>query len=174
MDDEVRRIIERAVGAIGPARWRDLGATGRAHAFALEASNARTFVKIGEAVRVADMLDCEADGLRAIRGTRTVRVPEVVATGRAGGCAFLALEWLEMTAGSGGAALGCALARLHAIPAPGDPHGGRFGWHRDNWIGGNAAAERLVQGLVWVFRAAPACAATCTGRRERIRKRAWR
>ena len=136
MDDEAGRIIERAVGSVGPARWRDLGATGWAHAFALEASYARTFVKIGEASRVADMLECEADGLRAIRGTGTVRVPEVVAAGRAGSYAFLALEWLEMTAGPGGAALGCALARLHAAPAPGGPHGGRFGWHRDNWIGG--------------------------------------
>jgi fructosamine-3-kinase len=136
MDDEARRIIERAVGAVTPLRWRDLGATGWAHAFALEASNAHAFVKIGQASRVADMLDCEADGLRAISNTHTVRVPHVVATGRAGDYAFLALEWLDMTGGSDGAALGCALARLHQARAPGGPHGERFGWHRDNWIGG--------------------------------------
>ncbi|HJU23232.1 MAG TPA: fructosamine kinase family protein [Casimicrobiaceae bacterium] len=136
MDDEARRIIERAVGAAAPLRWRDLGATGWAHAYALEASNARVFVKSGEASRVADMLDCEADGLRAISDTHTVRIPEVVATGRARDYAFLALEWLDMTGASGGAVLAAALARLHQAAAPSGPHGERFGWHRDNWIGG--------------------------------------
>lgn len=136
MNDETRRIIERAVGGVGPARWRDLGATGWAHAFALEVSDARTFVKIGEASRVADMFDCESDGLRAIRATHALRVPAVVASGVAGERAFLALEWLDMGAGSGGADLGQSLARLHASRAPSGPHGERFGWHRDNWIGG--------------------------------------
>lgn len=136
MDDEAGRIIERAVGAAGPARWRDLGEAGWTHAFALEGSDARWFVKIGEASRVADMFNCEADGLRAIRDARAVRVPEVVATGRAGGYAFLALEWLDLNGGCGGAALGRALARLHACGTPNGPHGERFGWHRDNWIGG--------------------------------------
>jgi fructosamine-3-kinase len=73
-------------------------------------------------------LEAEVDGLAALRATRTVRVPDVVALDERG----LALERLELRPldARSGAALGVALAALHRAPA-----GERFGWASDNYIG---------------------------------------
>jgi fructosamine-3-kinase len=88
------------------------------------------FVKVGPRASHAAFA-AEADGLRELRGARTVRVPQVLATGVADTAAFLALEWIEH--GPGGAAcerrLGEGLAALHTVTAR------RFGWWRDNTIG---------------------------------------
>ena len=48
------------------------------------------------------------------RTAGTVRVPDVIATGVAEGAAFLAVEWLTIVDGGRDAALGRALAALHA------------------------------------------------------------
>jgi len=88
------------------------------------------FVKLAPAARL-DMLEAEAAGLEALRSAKAVRVPAVQGVGLAAGQAFLALEWIELRAGSSqaGSALGRQLARLHRCIAP------RHGWHRDNTIG---------------------------------------
>ncbi|GIU83708.1 MAG: fructosamine kinase [Acidimicrobiales bacterium] len=75
----------------------------------------------------ADFFAIEAEGLRWIARTRTVRVPEVVCHGDC----YLALEWIEPGHPRPGtwAEFGEALAGLHSAPA----HG--HGWHRDGFIG---------------------------------------
>jgi len=75
------------------------------------------------------MLAAEAEALHAIRRTQTIRVPQVFTHGELADVAFIVLEWLDVVDGGRGAALGQALASLHAVSAP------RFGWHRDNTIG---------------------------------------
>ena len=83
----------------------------------------------------AAMLHAEADGLRALAATRTVRVPAVHAVlERPGGGVILALEWLHLVRPDAefGFRLGEALAALHAHRAP---LPARFGWHKDNYIG---------------------------------------
>ena len=88
------------------------------------------FVKLAGASRL-DMLEAEAAGLEALRSAAAVRVPAVEGVGLAAGRAFLALEWIDLRAGSAQAesTLGRQLARLHRCVAP------RHGWHRDNTIG---------------------------------------
>jgi fructosamine-3-kinase len=86
------------------------------------------FVKVNHASCIA-MFEAEAEGLRALAATRTVRVPEPVATGCTDGAAFLALEWLDLHSGGDEALLGEQLAALHETTSP------TFGWHRDNTIG---------------------------------------
>lgn len=90
----------------------------------------RYFAKLSEA-RHAAMLAAEADGLAAIRDTRTLAVPGVVAQATDGESAWLILEWLDLAPldSRSGAALGSALAALHRAPRD------RFGWARDNFIG---------------------------------------
>ena len=139
MDDELRRAIEAAVGAGGAAQWSRLGATGWAHASSLDANGHRYFVKIASGP-AADMIVCEADGLRALSDTRAIRVPAVAASGTSGSSAFLVVEWLEIVAPAN-ARLGVALARLHRAPTPCGPRGERFGWERDNWIGATPQAN---------------------------------
>jgi fructosamine-3-kinase len=82
------------------------------------------------------MLEAEADGLRALSATKTIRVPQVAAQIASKDTAILVLEWLDISGACNGAALGEALAALHRARPPRGPRGERFGWTRDNWIGG--------------------------------------
>ncbi len=88
------------------------------------------FVKLAAASRL-DWLAAEAAGLEALRSTQALRAPAVRGVGLAAGRAFLALEWIDLRAGSthAEATLGRQLARLHRSVAP------RHGWYRDNTIG---------------------------------------
>ena len=110
------------------AAWTRIGGNALSSVWSLSMPPSRFFVKIAGPAN-ADMLAAEAEGLRAIAATDAVRVPIVYASGSAEGVVFLALEWLDIVDGGRGAALGAALAKLHASTAP------RFGWHRDNAIG---------------------------------------
>ena len=112
------------------------------------ATHAPLFVKVVTAERAA-VLQAEADGLAALAATRTVRVPRVIACAEAAGQALLALEWLDFAPAASpevGPRFGHALAQLHRAPPPGD---GRFGWHRDNWLGATP------QGNAWSTAAGP-------------------
>jgi protein-ribulosamine 3-kinase len=88
------------------------------------------FVKKNSAQHAA-MFAAEAEGLGALRDTKSIRVPRVIAHGHDDGDSWLVLEWLDLVPldTRTGAALGTALAALHAAPVP------RFGWARDNFIG---------------------------------------
>lgn len=130
-----QRAIERTIAPKGNGRWHRIGATGWGEAWSLTIDGRRYFVKTASG-RHADMPCCEADGLRALARTRALRVPAVAAAGCDGESGYVAMEWLEMTAPLDGAALGCALARMHRAETPRGPRRERFGWHRDNWIGG--------------------------------------
>jgi fructosamine-3-kinase len=141
-----------AAAALGDAldaalggRWtvRPLHASGFTATWRADAGADALFVKTLPAARSA-VLDAEADGLAALAATAAVRVPAVRActVADASGLAMLALEWLDLAPADAGfgARLGAALATLHAAtPAEG---GGRFGWRRDNMIGGTPQRNR--------------------------------
>ncbi|MBI5040687.1 MAG: fructosamine kinase family protein [Gammaproteobacteria bacterium] len=86
------------------------------------------FVKFN-VVSKSDMFVAEAEGLRELAATRTIRVPEPVCWGVAGDTAYLVLDHLEFGHGDKGAVLGEQLAALHRVTRA------DFGWHRDNTIG---------------------------------------
>ncbi|WP_353393791.1 fructosamine kinase family protein [Hydrogenophaga sp. 5NK40-0174] len=93
------------------------------------------FVKAMPTSERGDVLAAEADGLSAIAATATIRVPRLVAVYEAEAWSVLALEWLPLSGAGGpefGERFGHALASLHALAPPGD---GRYGWHRNNWLG---------------------------------------
>lgn len=88
------------------------------------------FVKTHAAEHAA-MFEEEAEGLRELAASQTVRVPEPIGRGSGAGQAWLILEYLPLGGGEpqAMATLGRQLAALHARPQP------YFGWHRDNHIG---------------------------------------
>lgn len=90
------------------------------------------FVKTN-AASCTNMFEAEAEGLREIADTGTVRVPEILATGSFEDTAFLALEYIPLTHRTPeiDAILGNQLAALHRHTAENEMHG----WHRDNTIG---------------------------------------
>lgn len=124
---EVSHALSAAMG--GAWRAEALGASGFCATWqARGGEGARLFVKSGRGT-VAAQLEAEADGLRHLNATRTVRVPHVEHAEPG----LLALEWLELRPPDAGFGerFGAALARLHAAPAPIEG----YGWTRDNLIG---------------------------------------
>ena len=96
----------------------------------------RYFVKVQAAG--VERIEAERDGLVALARCPDLLVPGVVATGVAGGSAYLVLEWLDLDDSTGDAGcdrLAAAIAALHSIEFP------SFGWHRDNWLGATPQAN---------------------------------
>jgi|HubBroStandDraft_1064217.scaffolds.fasta_scaffold01106_11 protein-ribulosamine 3-kinase len=105
------------------------------------------FVKVAPRATLADF-EAEAAGLAALRATRAVRVPRVLALGHSDDAAFLALEWITAGARTPDCErrLGKALAALHAVSAP------RFGWMRDNCVGRTPQANAWADDWTEFFR----------------------
>ncbi len=80
------------------------------------------------------MFDAEVDGLRALRSTLCLRVPEPLATGDStAGPSWLLMEHIPPSAPTAGydEHLGSGLAKMHQCADAEAP----FGWDRANWIG---------------------------------------
>lgn len=99
------------------------------------------FVKFNAAEK-SDMFVAEAEGLRALAATQTVRVPEAVCWGVADDAAFLVLEHLKFGRANNGAMLGEQLAMLHRSTQA------DFGWQRDNTIG--VTLQRNAPDADWI------------------------
>jgi fructosamine-3-kinase len=120
---------------------RALGASSFCDTWRADGAGDALFVKSAALAR-ADVLQAEADGLAALHAARCIRVPAVIGSWSTSDCALLVLEWLDFSATEPrdfGARFGRQLAALHGAAAPGD---GRFGWARDNWLGGTPQRNR--------------------------------
>lgn len=126
-----------AIGAaIGAARGRPFaiqavtaapgGCINRA--WRVDGGDARYFVKVNSE-RHRALFEAEADGLAEIIASGTLRAPQPLCHGAVEGCAWLVLEYLELSGDGCGRRLGLELAAMHRHGAP------RFGWWRDNSIG---------------------------------------
>ncbi len=113
-----------------PARNDEAGGGCINRTFVLEGGDERYFVKLNAAARLP-MFEAEAEGLKEMATTQTVRVPVPLCSGVAEGQAFLALEYLPLrgTDAHTQETLGRQLAAMHRVTAP------TFGWRRDNTIG---------------------------------------
>ncbi|PIA15428.1 Ketosamine-3-kinase [Coemansia reversa NRRL 1564] len=76
------------------------------------------------------MLEAEMAGLKALRSTNTVKVPEPIAVGKFGKGAFFVAEYIDLKPLKTQRKLGEQLAALHLAKGP-----GLFGFDHDNWIG---------------------------------------
>ncbi|MDH3309415.1 MAG: fructosamine kinase family protein [Gammaproteobacteria bacterium] len=96
----------------------------------LEDGRRRFFVKLNDAGRLA-MFEAEAEGLKEITQSRSVRVPQPVCAGTVGDSAYLVLEHLELSGADGRCfeQLGRELAQMHRATQK------QFGWRLDNTIG---------------------------------------
>jgi protein-ribulosamine 3-kinase len=89
------------------------------------------FVKVADHGVGAAGLEAEAAGLQTLADAQAIRVPRVLARGRAGTTAFLALEWIESRPAGRAAEhrLGERLAAQHRVTSR------QFGFTGDNFIG---------------------------------------
>jgi len=139
--------IEQAIGR--PFRIRQQHALGGgciSSAFKLEGDDSSFFVKTHHAENI-QMFEAEAQGLREIDDSNTLRVPRPICCGSEGDIAFLVLEFLELGGGNGTAMsdFGAQFANMHKTTAA------RFGWDIDNTIGStpqiNTASDNWVEFL---------------------------
>ncbi|MEK6748346.1 MAG: fructosamine kinase family protein [Pseudomonadota bacterium] len=108
---------------------RAIGGGSINEAFVVSDGRTQVFVKLNS-VAHGDMFAAEAAGLRELAIPKALRVPAVIAEGKAGRRCFLVLEFIEFSA-NGGAIdrFGEGLARLHRHTQA------QFGWARDNTLG---------------------------------------
>lgn len=114
-------------------------------AYTLQATTRQFFIKINSASEL-DMFEAEAEGLREIAQSHTLRVPEPVCCGTAGGEAYLVMENLNIGGSGNAAQLGEDLAAMHQVVQESDGRP-RFGWFRDNTIGSTAQVNDYEE--VW-------------------------
>ena len=141
-----------AAAAVVAALGRALGGVWAVHALGASGFCATWQARCGERLRfvktgagpAAAALHAEADGLRSLAATGTIRVPAIDALVDGDGTTLLALEWLDLRApGAGfGERFGRALGALHAAPV--DPP--RYGWPRDNVLGATPQRNRPTSG----------------------------
>jgi fructosamine-3-kinase len=107
----------------------------------------RLFVKVADRGGGAG-LEAEATGLLALADARAVRVPHVLARGRAGAATFLALEWIESRPAGRAAErrLGEQLAVQHQVTAA------QFGFADDNLIGSSRQPNGWLEDWIEFFR----------------------
>ena len=106
-------------------------------AYELELSNGiRVFLKLNNESK-ADLFRAEEEGLSAMRETKRVSVPRVIARGRDEAGVFLLMEQIE--AGRAGREsserLGRELALMHMADSTKFVPGGKYGFTSDNYIG---------------------------------------
>lgn len=144
--DTARRAIERQLHEIlGVAHSLQGGAPVAGgsinRAFRASYGNRPLFIKLNAAI-AAPMFAAEADGLRALRESRTVRAPEPLCHGRDPQSAWLVLEWIDLSPAGDQAGLGRRLAAMHRTL------GNSYGWPSDNFIG--ATPQRNQRSDDWI------------------------
>ncbi|KAA8491999.1 Protein-ribulosamine 3-kinase, chloroplastic [Porphyridium purpureum] len=132
------------------------GASGWASAFKVETqSGTPLFVKMSTSEPLS-MFQGEAEGLRAMHQTHTIRVPNAIHYGELSarpGATFIVMEHLDMRGRSSQKELGLALAKLHlAEPAVQEAKQGMFGFHVNNTIGGTFQPNEWTDSWVDFFR----------------------
>ncbi|HSN39516.1 MAG TPA: fructosamine kinase family protein [Burkholderiales bacterium] len=128
---DISESISSATGAIFRIEQNSAaGGGGINAAHRIDGCGRSYFVKVNSADK-ADMFAAEAEGLREIAASATVRVPQPVCLGANRAASWLVMEHIALgRARSGGMReLGRQLAALHRVT------GGAFGWRRDNTIG---------------------------------------
>jgi protein-ribulosamine 3-kinase len=115
----------------------------------VEGGGTRYFVKLNHPSR-SEMFAAEADGLKALAATRTVRVPTAICWGVGPDMTFIVLEYLDLSPGSSNAGSQALLGRqLAAMHRASQTH---FGWHRPNTIGSTPQINEYAENWTEFFR----------------------
>jgi protein-ribulosamine 3-kinase len=101
------------------------------HCFQIKYGKEFFFLKLNSSIKLPAMFIAEAEGLKRIRQTNTILVPEVICYGSSADEQFLVLEWIEsgVVTNISQQNLGKSLAQLHKCTQP------QFGLDHDNYMG---------------------------------------
>ena len=119
-------------------------------AYLIETESERFFCKVQRSKNAFDMFQTEIEGLKALKASNTIGVPQVLTCNRTDNGALLILEYIERKTPNivDFENLGFQLAALHKM---GDAK--TFGFERDNFIGSlpqfNKKSDNWVDFYVW-------------------------
>lgn len=110
---------------------RSVGGGSINQAYQVSDGHQHYFVKLNQASKVA-MFEAEAAGLKEMSNAQSIRVPQPLGWGTAGGQSYIILEWIPLGHGDAQAwfAMGQKLAAMHR-----QTHEQGFGWYQNNTIG---------------------------------------
>ena len=100
-------------------------------AYHIEVQEGDFFIKLNSTSNYPALFEKEANGLKALSATNTLKTPEVIATGNFENTQYLLLEWIAPDSPNVKAwkTFGQQLATMHQIPQ------NHFGFAEDNYLG---------------------------------------
>ena len=132
-------ILRQAEAAVSSSRGRIIKFSGSKtvgggcinKAFCLQSSDGNYFLKWNDAAAYPGMFEAEAAGLKLLRNSLSIRIPEVFCVGTAGAHSFILMEWIEpgRRSHSFWSDFGKKLATLHRSTRD------MFGLDHNNYIG---------------------------------------
>ncbi len=128
-DKYIHDIAEQA--NIKLKRYKSVGGGSISSAYMLEDESTRYFLKINRDIDAIRMFDAERKGLKTIRDTNTIAVPEVHLTGSSGNYSFIIMDFIDQKTPESNdyVSLGTRLAKMHQISQS------EFGFESSNFIG---------------------------------------
>ena len=144
LDAAIAACVTRATGERFTIEERRSQGGGCINEAVLVSGGSRRFFVKTNAPDGGAMFEAEAEALRALAATGSLRVPEPIGQGIAGGRAYLVLEAIEFGSPGpdGWARMGSQLAAMHRSTVD------TFGWHRDNTIG--STPQRNTRSANWL------------------------
>jgi fructosamine-3-kinase len=130
--DELVTLVSHKEGKLIEAgKVRPLAGGSINEACMIQLDGVRYFVKWNSRSRYPGMFEAEANGLNLLSSTRTLRIPQQIATGNCGPYSYLLLEFIETGRPTSGSweRFGVGLAELHRNTFE------FFGLDSDNYIG---------------------------------------
>lgn len=132
LKDNIERTLAEQTGETVAIRCvRSIGGGCINNAQKLETTAGSFFIKTNDATRYPGMFEAEAKGLEMLKSAGAIRVPDVVACGKAGSQSFIILEFIDSGARTKTfwEKFGQSLANLHRHTSH------QFGFDHDNYIG---------------------------------------
>ncbi len=132
LKENIEKILaERTGKSVAIRSRRNIGGGCINNAQKLETTAGAFFIKTNDASRYPGMFEAESQGLETLKSAGAIRVPDVVACGKAGTQSFIILEFIDSGARSRTfwEKFGQSLADLHRNTSH------QFGFDRDNYIG---------------------------------------
>ncbi|MBQ9156404.1 MAG: fructosamine kinase family protein [Eubacterium sp.] len=140
---------EAAVSGLRPVSGGDIN-----DAYLVSLSDGRQFFLKENSRQNADFFRAEVQGLKAIRETNVIRVPEVIDTGIISGRSYMLMEYLPGAKKITGywERFGRELAAMHRAPAIQITPGGKYGFTEDNYIGAGEQTNTIKSSWIEFFR----------------------
>jgi len=113
-------------------------------AYLLESNDVNYFVKVNHLSSLSNF-NSEMAGLKALKSTNTIRVPEAIAVGTHNNNSYLILEALQLSGTGAIEDFAAALAHLH------NSYGSEFGFSEDNYIGATKQINKTNSDWVTFF-----------------------